>query len=211
MIQQLLYISQAPHVENIRLACEAGCRFIQLRVKNESPEAWLRLAVEAKAVCDFYEAALFINDNPGIALKVQAAGVHLGLNDLSVADARKILGPRFIIGGTANEAAHIRKHEAEGADYIGLGPFRFTTTKEKLSPVLGLDGYRRVLAEAASPLPVLAIGGILREDIDGLLNAGLHGIAVSGLITHAEDRKALVTGILHQLKTFADGTVSYSR
>jgi thiamine-phosphate pyrophosphorylase len=211
MIQQLLYISQAPHISNIRLACEAGCRAIQLRAKNETAENWLQLAKEAKAVCDAFGAGLFINDNPYIAKEVGAMGVHVGLNDMSVAAARQILGDGFIIGGTANNADHIRRHADEGADYIGLGPFRFTTTKEKLSPILGLEGYKRVLEEAATLLPVLAIGGIVIGDIESLMSAGLHGIAVSGLITGATDRKALVAGIYQQFKSHADGAISYSR
>lgn len=215
MIPQLLYISQAtanrPHAENIRRACDAGCRFIQLRVKDETPARWLQLAEEAMAVCERYHAALFINDNPYVAQAVGAKGVHLGLNDMSVAEARKILGDRFIIGGTANTAADIRKHTAEGADYIGLGPYRFTTTKQKLSPVLGLEGYASVLAAAATHLPVLAIGGILEEDIVPLLQTGVHGVAVSGLITHAPNGKTLVAGIVEQFKAFADGTFSHSR
>ncbi|WP_295126078.1 thiamine phosphate synthase [uncultured Chitinophaga sp.] len=211
MIQQLLYISQAPHVSNIRLACEAGCRAVQLRVKNETAENWLQMAKEAKVVCDEFGAALFINDNPHIAKEVGAAGVHVGLNDMSVAEVRRILGDDFIIGGTANGAADIRRHADEGADYIGLGPFRFTTTKEKLSPILGLEGYKRVLEEAATPLPVLAIGGIVLGDIAGLMSAGLHGIAVSGLITAAADRNALVAGIYEQFKSHANGAFSYSR
>jgi thiamine-phosphate pyrophosphorylase len=199
MTSPLLYISQPPHIVNIRLACEAGCLAVQLRVKNAAPEEWLRLAQEAKVICDVYGAALYINDNPHLAKQVGATGVHLGLNDTSVAEARKILGPDFIIGGTANTATDIRRHASEGADYIGLGPFRFTTTKEKLSPTLGLEGYRRVLEQAAVRLPVFAIGGIQEEDVPGLKAAGVFGVAVSGLVTHAEDRAALVARLLQQL------------
>lgn len=199
MTSPLLYISQPPHTANIRLACEAGCQAVQLRVKNAQPQEWLQLAKEAKAVCDTFGVALYINDNPHLAKQVGATGVHLGLNDMSVAEARKILGPDVIIGGTANTATDIRRHASEGADYIGLGPFRFTTTKEQLSPTLGLDGYHRVLEQAAVRLPVFAIGGILEDDVPGLKAAGIYGVAVSGLITHTEDRTGLVARLLRQL------------
>lgn len=200
-MERLLYISQqtpgASHAENIRAACEAGCRWIQLRVKSGDVSA---MAFEAKQVCDEFGAMLSINDHPTVARTVDAYGLHVGLQDMTVQEARKIVGNKCWLGGTANTIHHARMHADAGADYIGAGPFRFTTTKEKLSPILGLDGYKQLMKNIGNNLPVLAIGGILLEDIPAIMNTGVFGIAVSGLITHAPDKKAVVEQIMQLLK-----------
>ena len=122
-----------------------------------------------------------------MAAAVDADGVHVGLQDATVADARTLLGPGKIIGGTANTIHDVRQRQQEGCDYIGLGPFRFTTTKVKLSPILGVDGYRDIIAELeqleAPYPPVYAIGGIQLADLPLLRSLGLYGVAISGLIT----------------------------
>lgn len=201
MLERLLYISQqtptASHADNILAACEAGCRWIQLRVKHEDPTD---AAFAAMDICRSYGATLSINDHPEIAKTVGAHGVHVGLQDMSVAEARTIGGPQLIIGGTANTPEDALAHAAAGADYIGYGPFRFTTTKEKLSPILGIAGYNRLMA-ARPGIPVFAIGGILIDDIPAILETGVYGIAVSGLITHARDKKSLVQQILDSIWT----------
>ncbi|MES2627881.1 MAG: thiamine phosphate synthase, partial [Bacteroidota bacterium] len=144
MIENIQYISQdnngLSHLENIEAACLAGVKWVQLRVKKQDSSEWLRIAFEARDICDRYNVTLIINDNADIALNVAADGVHLGLEDMPVKKARQILGSGKIIGATANTMEHIRAHAADGADYIGLGPFRFTETKEKLRPILGIEG-----------------------------------------------------------------------
>jgi thiamine-phosphate pyrophosphorylase len=98
----------------------------------------------------------------------------------------------MVVGGTANTFEHIQQRVQEGVDYIGLGPFRFTSTKEKLSPVLGLEGFQRIMEQvrtAGIQLPIVAIGGILADDVPGLRDAGIHGVAVSGAIITALDQK----------------------
>lgn len=201
-MEHLLYISQqtdtASHTDNIRAACDAGCRWVQLRVK--SPDAGLReqLAYEAKAVCDEYGARLSINDHPALAVKVNAYGVHVGKLDMPVQEARSITGSGSWLGGTANTLEDVLTHVSNGVDYIGMGPYRFTTTKEKLSPVLGLAGYQQTISQLRKMdihIPLLAIGGILLEDIRGLKAAGVSGIAVSGLVTHAHNKKSVVEQI----------------
>jgi thiamine-phosphate pyrophosphorylase len=120
---------------------------------------------------------------------VNATGVHLGKTDMPPAEARRILGDGFIIGGTANTFEDIRRLTDEGVDYIGLGPFRFTATKKNLSPILGLEGYKDILSRcraAGIALPVLAIGGITVDDIPALMQTGVSGIAVSSAIRQAE-------------------------
>ncbi|HVI46292.1 MAG TPA: thiamine phosphate synthase [Chitinophaga sp.] len=199
MISTFHYISQgsapADHLNNILAACEAGCKWIQLRIKNDTPQNILPVAEAAKAVCDRYQASLIINDYPHIAVAVNAAGVHVGKNDMTVAAARAITGTSMIVGGTANTVEDIRNHVTDGANYVGVGPFRFTTTKENLSPILGLGGYMRIMQELDKlrlPIPVIAIGGILLEDIPALMQTGIHGIAASGLVTSAPDKQVLV-------------------
>jgi len=202
MISTLHYISQqtaaADHLANIQAACDAGCNWIQLRIKDSTPEAILPLAIAAKKICEPYNATLIINDYPQVAKAIGAHGVHVGKNDMTVAAARAITGPGMIVGGTANTLEDILQHVKDGADYVGLGPYRFTTTKQKLSPILGLEGIASILKQLLAQgitIPVIAIGGIVQEDIAALIAAGVHGVAVSGLITHAADRKEVVKNI----------------
>ena len=170
------------------LACRGGVRWVQLRVKNLSAAEWQQRARAVQAVCRHHGAALIINDDPALALAIGATGVHLGQQDMPPAEARALLGPAFIIGGTANTFADIEGLVAAGVDYIGLGPFRFTTTKEKLSPILGLAGYATILAQcraAGFTTPVVGIGGVVLADVVALRATGLHGVAVAGAIASA--------------------------
>ena len=183
------------HLRQIGMACAAGIRWVQLRMKQAGDEVFLETAAAAKKICDAHDCRLIINDRVEIARMVQAHGVHLGQEDLPVEAARRLLGDGFLIGGTANTAVEIRKHYRQGADYIGLGPYRYTSTKKQLSPVLGLEGYRQILASLRREdirIPVVAIGGILAEDLEELLAAGVEGIAFSGLLVHATDKAGLV-------------------
>ncbi|MGY0040750.1 thiamine phosphate synthase [Pedobacter sp. NJ-S-72] len=190
LIDQLHYISQPPengtHLTAIEKVLRAGGKWIQLRVKEQEEETVLELAIQASRLCEQYGAKLIVNDYPELALKSGAYGVHLGLDDMPIPEARAILGKNKCIGGTANTFADICRRVEEGADYIGLGPFRFTSTKKNLSPVLGLDGYKRLLQQvfdADIKLPIIAIGGIQIRDTPAILQTGIYGIAVSGLLT----------------------------
>ena len=204
MISKLHYISQQTpdrtHVQAVEEACRAGCDWVQLRVKNAPDAAYLSLAHAAKEICQLYGARLIINDNVAVAKAAGAHGVHLGKEDMPPKQAREMLGNGYLIGGTANTFEDVLRLAAAKVDYIGMGPFRFTTTKEKLSPILGLAGYGRVLNQTAAAgiaIPIIAIGGIVLEDVEPLLETGVYGVAVSGLITHATDKKQVVD----QLKT----------
>jgi len=203
MIVRLQYISQEngeqTHLEAIKKALEAGCNWIQLRVKNQPEEKVLELALEARKLCDAFSAKLIVNDFPQVALQAKADGLHLGLQDMPVLQAREIVGNEMIIGGTANTFEHLRQRVAEGVNYIGLGPFRFTKTKEKLSPILGLAGYAAIMQqmhEAPITMPIIAIGGIELTDIAAIMQTGVYGVAVSGAITHAENPVATVQEML---------------
>jgi thiamine-phosphate pyrophosphorylase len=185
-ISNLHYITTT--AQAAELACRGGVRWVQLRVKNLPAAEWQQRALDVQAVCRHHGATLIINDNPALALEIGADGVHLGKQDMAPAEARALLGPGFIIGGTANTFADIEGLVAAGVDYIGLGPFRFTITKEKLSPVLGLAGYSQLLRQyrtAGFTTPVIGIGGVALADVPALLATGLHGVAVSGAIGSA--------------------------
>ena len=199
MMHKLQYISQGKTVqeqtENIRSALDAGCRWVQLRFKNAENNELSDLAVQVKRMCSDYHATFIMNDRVDIAKLVDADGVHLGLLDTSIAEARKILGENKIIGGTANTVSDVLKRIDEKCDYIGLGPFRFTPTKEKLSSVLGLDGIAQIMKAILSgekQIPVYAVGGIIQDDIAAIRETGVYGIAVSGAITTHPDKKELI-------------------
>ncbi|MBP1616652.1 MAG: thiE [Bacteroidetes bacterium] len=178
------------YLQSMEMALSGGCRQVQLRMKEASPAEIEKVGKKAKALCDKHKAKLYIDDYVEICRNVGAAGVHLGKLDMPPSEARKILGDSFVIGGTANTFDDILRLKQEGVDYIGLGPFRFTTTKKNLSPILGLEGYRRILYECKINeinLPVFAIGGITVADIPHILNAGASGIALSSTILNAEN------------------------
>ncbi len=206
-IERLQYISQGEnaiaHLEAIASAYGAGCKWVQLRMKDTATNELFNIAQQAKAISKSYDSTLIINDFPLIAKAVNADGVHLGLTDMTHEQAKTTLGETFIIGGTANTIDDIRKYVAEGVvDYIGLGPFRFTTTKQKLSPILGVEGYQRIMdlcrAENIN-IPIIAIGGIELEDVPIIMSTGVYGIAVSGLITKAAKKEELIKTLLDMI------------
>jgi thiamine-phosphate pyrophosphorylase len=194
MISKFHYITQDlpdfSHAELAELACKGGADWIQLRVKGKSYDEWLRIARETKLICLKYEAKLIINDNVQIAKEIRADGVHLGKDDMRPKEARKILGNNFIIGGSTNTMNDVRQMMDDGCDYIGIGPFRFTSTKEKLNPVLGLDGIKKIAEQFGNKIPMIAIGGIKWEDVESLMRTGIHGVAVSSAINLAENKTA---------------------
>ncbi|WP_024995579.1 thiamine phosphate synthase [Bacteroides graminisolvens] len=190
---------QFSYREGAFMALEAGCKWIQLRMKDVAVETVRQLAEELKKACENRHALLIIDDYVEVAREVKADGVHLGKNDMPIEEARKLLGEGFIIGGTANTFEDVKRHYEAGADYLGIGPFRFTTTKKNLSPILGLEGYRNIkqqMIEADIILPAVAIGGITVEDIPAILVTGIEGIAMSGAILQAHDPDAEIKRIL---------------
>lgn len=178
------------YLDSARMALEGGCKWIQLRMKEAPLDEVERVALELKPLCKQHDALLVLDDHVELTKKLEVDGVHLGKNDMPIAEARQVLGEGFIIGGTANTFDDVKAHYLAGADYIGCGPFRFTTTKKNLSPVLGPEGYRSIIArmeEEGIDLPVVAIGGITYDDIPQLLQTGINGIAMSGSILRADD------------------------
>ena len=191
MLYPIQYISQGEtvdqHLQNIKAVCTAGGRWIQLRLKNVEHKVYLEAAKQCKIICKQHNATLIINDNVPVAHQSDADGVHLGLGDINPKEAREILGAHKIIGGTANSLGDCIQHISDGVNYIGLGPFRFTTTKKNLSPVLGVEGYEKILhalQSSTQQVPIVAIGGIQLNDISALKNTGISGIALSGFISN---------------------------
>lgn len=191
---QLQFIShqneKMTYLDGIREALAGGCKWIQLRMKGATDEEVRPIALKVKKLCKEQNATFLIDDRVQLVKEVGADGVHLGKNDMPIAEARKILGDDFIIGGTANTFEDVKAHYEADADYIGCGPFRFTTTKEKLSPILGLEGYREIIQKMKAEnidIPIVAIGGITKEDIPEIMKTGVNGIALSGCILNAKN------------------------
>lgn len=178
------------YVDGARLALEGGCRWVQLRMKEATEAEFMVAATEIGRLCKEHGATFVLDDHVEWVEKTGADGVHLGKNDMPIDEARKILGNDKIIGGTANTFEDVERLYRHGVNYIGCGPFRFTTTKKNLSPVLGLEGYQHIVDQMKSHginLPIVAIGGILESDIKSILATGVSGIAVSGGILNAEN------------------------
>lgn len=178
------------YVDGARLALEGGCRWVQLRMKEATEAEFMAAAAEIGRLCKEHGATFVLDDHVEWVEKTGADGVHLGKNDMPIDEARKILGNDKIIGGTANTFEDVERLYRQGANYIGCGPFRFTTTKKNLSPVLGLEGYQHIVDQMklhGINLPIVAIGGILESDIKSILATGVSGIAVSGGILNAEN------------------------
>ncbi|MDQ6527990.1 thiamine phosphate synthase [Flavobacterium sp. LHD-85] len=206
MYNKLQYISQGETVEkqlyNIHQALDAGCNWVQMRFKNQTQKDVFTLAEAVKPLCEEYLANFIVNDDLHLAEQIAADGVHLGLTDTKIDEARAILGSTKIIGGTANTFEDIENHVKNGCDYIGLGPFRFTATKEKLSPILGLSGYYEILQKLKKnkiDIPVYAIGGITVRDVSPLIETGIFGIAVSGIITESDEKAKLIQQLKEKL------------
>ncbi len=200
LTQDLSHIS---HPEMAKKALEGGIKWVQIRIKNQPFEVWKQMAFDTKQVCDAFKATCIINDNALIAAEIGADGVHLGKTDMSPVEARRLLGKNKIIGATANTFEDIVALAEMKVDYIGLGPFRFTGTKQNLAPILGIEGYEIIFAQmkkANISLPIIGIGGIALQDISLLKKTGLSGIAISSAINLAEKPSQVAAKMLAALE-----------
>lgn len=186
--------------ELVETVCSAGVDWVQLRLKGVDQELYLSEAKIVRTITTKFNAKLIINDNVDVAIDSSADGVHIGKEDVSVSKARKKLGVDLIIGGTANTIEDVQNHIKNGVDYIGLGPFQFTTTKKNLSPELGLEGYKKIIDQVGHELPIVGIGGIMVEDVEGLIETGLHGIAISGAISNVDDPALAATKFMESIE-----------
>lgn len=189
------------YVDSARIALEGGCRWIQLRMKDAEERELRNTAIAIQRMCREAGVTFIIDDNVALAKSIGADGVHLGKHDMPISVARDILGERHIIGGTVNTFEDVL-HHLNGAtpDYFGCGPFRETSTKRNLSPTLGLYGYKNIIRQMRShgiDIPIVAIGGIRREDIPALMECGVSGIALSSSILTADDPVAEMREIVN--------------
>jgi len=198
--------SRFTDIEEIKMALDGGCRWIQLRMKNATDDEMAAVGREAVRLCHDRRATLILDDRVALCAETGADGVHLGRNDMPVDDARALLGSKAIIGATVNTVDDLLRAAAAGADYAGCGPFRFTTTKAHLAPVLGIEGYRRLVAARAVhglAMPLIAIGGITLSDIPAIMATGVDGVALSGCVVRSNDP----TGEMRRLCRAVSGVV----
>ena len=191
------------YLDSAMMALEGGCRWIQLRMKDADEAEIERTARQILPECRRRGAVFIIDDHVELVKRVGADGVHLGKNDMPVDEARRILGDEFIIGGTANTFEDIQRLAAQGADYIGCGPFRFTTTKKNLAPMLGIEGYENIVSLMKTHginLPIVAIGGITYDDIPRIMSTGVTGIAISGSVLRADNPVEEMKRMVNQLR-----------
>lgn len=183
------YSEKYTYIDSARIALEGGCRWIQLRMKDTDTSLVEDTAIVIQKMCKDYGATFIVDDHVLLAKKINADGVHLGKNDMPIAEARKALGNSFIIGGTVNSFEDILNTlQSATPDYFGCGPFRFTATKKNLAPILGCEGYQAIVEKMKNMninIPLIGIGGIEKSDIPMLLESGLTGIALSSSILKA--------------------------
>ena len=188
--------------EEVQMALEAGCKWIQLRMKDATDEEVKEVALQLIPMCQENDAFLIIDDRVELVNELRVSGVHLGKEDMDPLQARELLGPHAIIGVTANTAEDIIKWKGKDVDDVGVGPFRFTTTKKNLAPEIGLDGYKKIVEQvraAGVELPLVAIGGITLDDVDAIMATGVQGIAMSGAIINAPDPMLYTGKVLEHL------------
>ncbi len=207
MLQFITHPSERYSIaEEVQMALEGGCKWIQLRLKDATDEEFRQTALEIIPMCKENEAFLVFDDRVELAMEMSVHGVHLGKNDMNPLVARETMGAEAIIGCTANTAADIKAFRGWDVDYVGLGPFRHTTTKAKLSPLLGLEGYAAIVKEVRRAdilLPIVAIGGITIDDIAPLMATGVNGVAMSGAIINADDPVDYTRRVLQRLNESA--------
>ena len=207
------YTEKYSYTDSAKIALEGGCRWIQLRMKDVSETILEHHALIIQEMCKEYGATFIIDDNVHLVKKINADGVHLGKNDMPITEARRILGDDFIIGGTVNTFEDILKitnglsstanSQRPMVNYFGCGPFRFTHTKQKLSPILGIEGYKEIVKkklEQNIDIPIVAIGGIANADIPHILETGIDGIALSSSILKAENPIEEMKNIVSTIK-----------
>lgn len=213
MLQFITHSSENMTIlEEIENVVAGGCKWVQLRMKDAEKEEIKEVARKAKEICKKNDVILVIDDYVDIAKELELDGVHLGKNDMPVDEARKLLGEEFIIGATANTFEDIEALRHTDIDYIGLGPFRFTSTKKNLSPVIGIDGYAEIMRrknESSINLPIVAIGGICYDDINNIMDTGISGIAVSGSLINAKNMTEETRKMISLLESIVEKRLNF--
>lgn len=205
-LPKTMFISPNKDSKNIIKDCEEvlqhGIKFIQLRMKEASDDEVIEVANYLRYLCDKHCALLTVDDRIDLLHTNLFDGVHLGKNDMPTKEAKKITTNKFLLGATCNTVEDVLQSIKHGADYLGIGPYRFTTTKKNLSPILGLEEYKKIIERLNKEkinIPFYAIGGIDIEDLVPLKRTGVYGVALSGTITNALDKQKTIKTII---KTF---------
>ena len=183
-------------LEKVETACRSGVTIVQLREKNITTNQYYQLAKQVKEITDTYQVPLIIDDRLDICLAVDAAGLHIGDDELPVSVARQVLGPEKILGVTAKTVKRALEAEEGGADYLGTGAIFPTTTKEN-APITLISTLKTICQTVA--IPVAAIGGLTSENIDQLIGTGIAGVAVVRDLMQAEDVEAKTQAFLTKL------------
>ena len=183
-------------LEKVETACRSGVTIVQLREKNLTTNQYYQLAKEVKEITDAYQVPLIIDDRLDVCLAVDAAGLHIGDDELPVSVARKVLGPEKILGVTAKTVKRALEAEEGGANYLGTGAIFPTTTKEN-APITLISTLKTICQRVA--IPVVAIGGLTSENIDQLIGTGIAGVAVVRDLMQAEDIEAKTQAFLTKL------------
>ena len=183
-------------LEKIETACRSGVTIVQLREKNLTTNQYYQLAKQVKEITDAYQVPLIIDDRLDVCLAVDAAGLHIGDNELPVSVARQVLGPEKILGVTAKTVKRALEAEEGGADYLGTGAIFPATTKE-YAPITLISTLKTICQRVA--IPVVAIGGLTSENIDQLIGTGIAGVAVVRDLMQAEDVEAKTQAFLTKL------------
>ena len=183
-------------LEKVETACRSGVTIVQLREKNLTTNQYYHLAKQVKEITDAYQVPLIIDDRLDVCLAIDAAGLHIGDDELPVSVARKVLGPEKILGVTAKTVKRALEAETSGADYLGTGAIFPTTTKEN-APITLISTLKTICQTVA--IPVVAIGGLTSENIDQLIGTGIAGVAVVRDLMQAEDIEAKAHAFLTKL------------
>jgi thiamine-phosphate pyrophosphorylase len=193
-IEKLQFIThdiiQLSHIEQAQIACEAGAKWIQYRCLSKADDELLADINSIANICDDWGATLIVTNHIHLKGKADIQGFHIEDMSADFITLRKQIGDEFTLGGSANTTDDIIRLAKEGADYVGFGPFKVTTTKPNDSPLLGIKGYTNaieILKSQGIDLPILAVGGVTIQDIDPLLATGVYGIAASSAINQSDD------------------------
>lgn len=182
-------IDQHTHIEQARIACEAGAKWIQYRCLSKTDEELLNDINAIAEICDDWGATLIVTDHIHLNGKADIQGFHIEDMNADFTSIRAQLGEAVTIGGSANTLEGLKRLAKEGADYAGFGPFHTTTTKPNDLALLGLAGYQTTMQQLDFEFPILAVGGITLQDVDSLMQTGIFGIAASSAINQAENMR----------------------
>jgi thiamine-phosphate pyrophosphorylase len=190
------------HVELARMMIDGGADFVQYRDKQATTKQMIETARDIAALCAASDTKLIINDRVDVAIAADADGVHLGQDDFPIPLARHLLGPDRVVGASVDTVDEAREAWQQGADYVGFGPIYPTGTKADAGPVVGINKLPALTPKF--PIPLVAIGGLNKENVEDVLRAGVHGVAVLAGICKAEDPQQATRDIRDVIEAFRD-------